>query len=214
MDGTEAKFGKDYTMKSKFALLGAMATGSIDGVDAYKQALNEVKSKYAKTPEADKAQEILDILGGKKTVGAKPAASKDDGKASVDPATGFTIDDNSNHYIMVIYDSKKIKQTAAVASVADYNTKYHRLKRLRVSNFLISIEIPTILVRRFKSRTEAMAYVTEVDKNREEFLGVKDDKFEIITINQENYKVVLRDRSKWDSYLNFFRSEYLGKGED
>ncbi len=210
VDGVESKFGKEYAMKSKFALLGALCTGGIDGVDAYKQSLTEVSSKYKKTPEGEKAQEILNILGGKKP---KSSKSKSSGKkkASIDEATGFTINENSDHYIMVIYDKKKLKQTDAVGTVANYNKKYHRLKRLRTSNFLITIEKPTILIRRFKTKKEAMAYVNEVNKNTTEFIGVEDETFRIITINQENYKAILRDRTKWDKYQVFFDKEYMGK---
>ncbi|MGB0864555.1 MAG: tetratricopeptide repeat protein, partial [Saprospiraceae bacterium] len=215
LDGVESKFGKDYKMKSKFALLGAMCTGAIDGSDAYKQGLKEVASKYKTSDEGKKAQEILDILGGKKITIKKPSSSSassdddDDDEVRIDEESGFSINNKSQHFIMVVYDSKKIKQTDAVASVADYNKKYHRLKRLRVSNFLISIETPTILIRRFSNKKDAMTYVLEVDKAKKEFLSVDDPSFKIITINQDNYKTVLRDRSKWKAYLAFFDRIYL-----
>lgn len=216
LDGVEAKFGKEYQMKSKFALLGAMCTGAIDGEDAYKQGLKEVASKYKATDEGQKAQEILDILGGKKITpkvvtdgGSSSSSDGDSDEIKVDEKSGFTIDNNSQHFIMVVYDSKKIKQTDAVASVADYNKKYHRLKRLRVSNFLISIETPTILIRRFSNRNDAMTYVLEVNKAKTEFLSVEDPSFKIISINQTNYKTVLRDRSKWGDYLEFFDRIYM-----
>ena len=208
LDGVTTTFGEDYSMKSKFALLGAMCTGAIDGEDAYKLSLKEVTSKYSGTEEATKAQEILDILGGKKiTIQSKPG-DKTDNKPTVD-ASGFTIHDNSQHFVMVVYDSKKIKQTDAAAFASDYNKKYHRLKRLRVSNFLITIEIPTVLIRRFKNKEEALAYVLEIQKANEDFLGVKDPSFKAIAVNQENYKLILRDRGKWDAYIAFFDKVYL-----
>jgi tetratricopeptide (TPR) repeat protein len=214
LDGVESKFGKDFQMKSKFALLGAMCTGAIDGSDAYKQGLKEVASKYKTSDEGKKAQEILDILGGKKikpkvAAGGSSSSDSDDEEIKIDEKSGFTINNKSQHFIMVVYDSKKIKQTDAVASVADYNKKYHRLKRLRVSNFLISIETPTILIRRFSNRKDAMTYVVQVNNAKEEFLSVEDPSFKIISINQTNYKTVLRDRSKWGDYLEFFDRIYM-----
>jgi tetratricopeptide (TPR) repeat protein len=209
LDKVESLFGKDYSMKPKFALLGAMCTGGIDGSDAYKTSLKEVVSKYPKTDEATKAEEILAILGGKKvkTKTDRPR-NLDDNKIFKDDETGFTINNKSQHYIIVVYDGKKLKQTAAASTISDYNKKYHRLKRLRTSGFLIDVETPTILIRRFNDKATAMAYVNEVNKSAKEFLGVKDETLQVLALNQTNYKLILRDRSKWEIYADFFEKYY------
>lgn len=209
VDAVGKQFGNDYAMKPKFALLGAMCTGGIDGVDAYKLSLNEIISKHKETPEAEKAAEILKVLNGE-TATAKPSrpTSSPTSKSGTDAETGFSLNAGSSHYVAVLYDPKKIKQTDAVASVADYNKKYHRLMRLRTSKFLISIEEPLVLIRRFRDRDEAMKYVNEVKKSSVDYLGVEDETFKVIAINQENYKIVVRERSKWKTYLEFFDREY------
>lgn len=214
IDKVGAQFGNDYAMKPKFALLGAMCTGAIDGKDAYIQGLKEIKSKYAETDEALKATEILAILEGKAiTVGSKASAGADN-KApagsrprSVD-ASGFVIDDNAQHYVMVAYNGKKLQQTAATAAVSDYNRKYHRLKNLRVSNFLITVEIPTILIRRFDNMTEAMTYIDGARKSMAEFIGSEDPDIQVLAINIDNYRTILRERDKWNAYLQFFAEKY------
>lgn len=210
LDKVESLFGKDYSMKPKFALLGAMCTGGIDGSDAYKTSLQEIISKYPNTDEASKATEILAILGGQK-VKTKTEKPKDfdENKVFKDDETGFTVDNNSQHYIIVVYDGKKLKQTTAASTISDYNQKYHRLKRLRTSGFLIDVETPTILIRRFNDKTTAMTYVNEVNKNAEEFLGVKDETLLVLALNQTNYKLILRDRSKWSIYADFFEKYYI-----
>jgi TolA-binding protein len=209
LDKVESLFGKGYSMKPKFALLGAMCTGGIDGSDAYKTSLQEIVSKYPKTDEATKATEILAILGGKKiTVKTTTPTDVDDDKIFKDEETGFTVNNNSQHYIIVIYDRKKLKQTAAAATISDYNKKYHRLKRLRTSGFLIDVETPTILIRRFNDKKTAMTYVKEVNKSGEEFLGAKDEMLQVLALNQANYKLILRDRSKWAIYADFFEKYY------
>lgn len=214
IDKVGAQFGNDYAMKPKFALLGAMCTGAIDGKDAYIQGLKEIKSKYAETDEAQKATEILAILDGQAIapVSSKASTGNSDkptgGRPRAMDASGFMIDDNSQHYVMVAYNGKKLQQTAATAAVADYNRKYHRLKNLRVSNFLITVDIPTILIRRFDNMTEAMAYVTEAQKSAQEFIGSDDPSVQIIAINIDNYRTILRERDKWNAYLQFFADKY------
>ena len=210
LDKVESLFGKDYSMKPKFALLGAMCTGGIDGSDAYKTSLQEIVSKYPDTDEGEKAEEILAILGGKKvkTKTRKPK-NLDANKIFKDEKTGFTVNNNSQHYIIIVYDGKKLKQTIAAANISDYNKKYHRLKRLRTSGFLIDVKTPTILIRRFNDKATAMTYVNEVNKNAEEFLGVKDKGLQVLALNQTNYKLILRDRSKWEIYADFFTEYYV-----
>ena len=49
---------------SKYALLGAMATGSLEGSDAYMSALKKMIATYPNTPEQTRAKEILRFLKG------------------------------------------------------------------------------------------------------------------------------------------------------
>lgn len=212
IDKVSAQFGNDYAMKPKFALLGAMCTGAIDGKEAYIQGLKEIKSKYAESDEAQKATEILAILDGKAINVSSKASVGDNGPTggrprAMDPS-GFMIDDNAQHYVMVAYNGKKLQQAAATSSISDYNRKYHRLKNLRVSNFLITIEIPTILVRRFDNMNEAMNYVNEAQKAVKEYIGSDDPSIKIIAINIDNYRTILRERDKWNDYLKFFDEKY------
>lgn len=211
IDKTESLFGKEYALQSKFALLAAMCTGGIDGKAAYEKALQEVVSKYEGTEDATKAKEILGILSGKEIVAVpkKEAISAgDDDKIFVDEESGFTVNNKSQHYVVVVYDAKKLKQTDAISTIADYNKKYHRLKHLRTSGFLIDINTPTILIRRFDDKKGANEYTSEVQKNEQEFMGIKDGGFQILSINQDNYKLILRDRSKWAIYSAFYAKYY------
>src|SRR5690606_33287985 len=57
----DTAFGKnDYS--GRFALVKAMATGGVSGVDAYAESLIEVIANFPKTTEAAKAEEILAII--------------------------------------------------------------------------------------------------------------------------------------------------------
>ena len=77
-----------------------------------------------------------------------------------------------------------------------------------VSGFLIDINTPTILIRRFDDKKGAIEYTSEVQKNEQEFMGIKDGGFQILAINQDNYKLILRDRSKWANYGAFYAKYY------
>lgn len=60
---------------AKFSLLNALAVGKTQGKEDFINALELVTIAYPKTPEANKAQEILDLLNG-----VKKETSKVDGK--------------------------------------------------------------------------------------------------------------------------------------
>ena len=194
------EFGNTHEMMPKFALLKAMCIGNLEGKDAYINSLKEVIGKYPDSDEERRAKEIIRLLSG----GADVA--EDSGKT--DPNSKFKLENDKVHYCITVINGDKIKLTDAKGDVADFNRKYHSLSKLRISNIYLGADtnLPILVIRRFKDKTEAMVYYDGVQKNKQDFLG-KNDNYEVFAVTQHNYREILKSKSL-DGYREFFEDNY------
>lgn len=200
----QKEFGPGNKLQAKFALLGAMSKGSLDGKDAYRSGLREVIGKYPNTPEEVRAKEILKLLGQ----GASGQSVRTDGSAS-DPVdmSKYKVEPGKLHYfIVLITGGEDISLNEAKAAISNYNTEFNKLKKLRISPVSLGDQ-PMVVIRRFKSQDKAMTYYEGITKNAESFLpdGVE---YEIYPITQNNYRTVLKSKSL-EGYREFFEGNYL-----
>jgi len=200
----QKEFGPGNKLQAKFALLGAMSKGSLEGKDAYRGGLREVIGKYPNTPEEVRAKEILKLLG---QGGARNARTESASKS--DPAeTGkYKVEPSKLHYfIVLITGGTKISLNEAKAAISNYNTEFNKLAKLRISPVSLGDQ-PMVVIRRFKSQDKAMTYYEGIIKNAESFLpeGVA---YEIYPITQNNYRTVLKSKSL-AGYKAFFEENYL-----
>lgn len=228
---TNEKFGKENKMKAKFALLGAMCTGNLEGKEAYKKSLKGVIAKYPKTDEGKRAKEILRYLqSGKITdLSSKPKSKpnpkdadkdsktdKDKDKADEDKAdkdkpvadSPYKLDDARSHYFIAsLSEGSALK--AAKDAVADYNQEFFAKKAYRANSIYLQTgnKLPLIVVRRFRNREDAMTYYNRVMAEKDKFLG-EGVEAEMFVVVQSNYREILKAK-RIDDYIIFFKENYL-----
>lgn len=219
--GSNQKFGKENKMKAKFALLGAMCAGSLEGKESYVKALKEVVAKYPKTDEERRAKEILRYLqSGKITAPssnpktdpkADPKEGKDpkgDGKTDPVAASKFKMDDAKSHYFIAsLANGEDLK--AAKGVVGDFNQEFYAAKSYRANSIYLQSgnKTPLIVVRRFRNKEDAMSYYNKVIANPAAFLG-EGVEAELFIVAQSNYREILKSKSVVD-YISFFKDNYL-----
>ncbi|MEM9920452.1 MAG: tetratricopeptide repeat protein [Bacteroidota bacterium] len=192
-------FGPNNALRAKFALLSAMSLGNVKGKDAYVAALRDVAAKFPNTDEQKRAKEILRLLS---------TNAADDGKVRQGAGGRFKIEEKAVHYFIVMLKNKSVKLSDAKNSVSDFNRKYHKLDRLRISNIYLGSDTstPILVIRRFKGKSKAMAYYDGIKKNERDFLPVG-AKYEIYPVTQYNYRQILKAKSM-DGYDTFFQDNY------
>ncbi|MFT7452348.1 MAG: tetratricopeptide (TPR) repeat protein, partial [Patescibacteria group bacterium] len=197
-------FGPSNIYQPKFGLLSAMSMGNLKGKEAYVKGLKEVIAKHPDTPEETRAKEILRLLNADKNARDKKK-KKDKGSKS-----DFKLENLKLHYFIVaLTGGKDVKLSDAKNKVSDYNRKYHKLDKLRISNVMLgSIKdggTPVLVIRRFKNKDDAMRYLDSASKNGDDFL--KDTPFEMYPITQFNYRLVLKEKSL-ENYKKFYEENY------
>jgi len=200
------QFGATNPLQPRFALLGAMIAGNLQGREDYIKGLKEVMAKYPETPEQIRARDMLRLLGAKQASGPgqdRPALKEgEEGDASL-----YTFEEEKLHYMLVILDKDADMNTAKIG-VSDYNRKYHNLDKLRISNIFLGgaeDKLPMIVIRRYKKMKDAMTYYDGVQKNSGDFLSGFD--YTIFPVTQNNYRTILKEKSI-AGYDEFFKLYY------
>jgi tetratricopeptide (TPR) repeat protein len=199
---SESNYGVNNPLKPKFALLNAMCIGSLQGREAYVNALKDVVAKFNETPEQKNAKEMLRILENGITIAQPVADSPTQGENS----GGFKVENEKLHYVVIILAKDAIVEDAKIA-VSDFNTKFHRTEDLKLTSIFINTEpeIPSIIIRRFKDKATALVYTDGIAKNAGEF--IKGTKYEVYAVSQDNYRELLRQKTL-DAYKIFYDKNY------
>ncbi len=200
----KTKFKGDNVFGSKYALLSAMATGKLKGRDEYVKSLKTMIATYPNTDEETRAKEILRFLNGDQEAFVKI----DEGEAE----DAFKLNDKKLHYICVIITSKQDSDlNAAKISISNYNRKYHKVDRIRLSSTILnkSNNTDVILLRKFDNKEKAMKYYDEVARNKSEFMEPKVT-YEVFAVTQQNYREIMKKKSIKE-YEIFFSNNYVNK---
>ncbi|MFN7326900.1 MAG: tetratricopeptide repeat protein [Chitinophagales bacterium] len=198
------KYGSTNPIMAKFALLGALCLGSLQGNDSYCQALNDVVGRFPNSAEATRAKEIARLLSCK--------GYEAGGTASKQVDDAFEVEEDKLHYLLILFTEGDIKLESIKNAVSDYNRENHRTEQLRLSNIYLGStqDQPILVIRKFDNKEKGMKYLNEV-KSKRDFLGetakVSYEK-EFYLITQENYRRILKNKTI-DGYREFFEENYL-----
>ncbi len=202
LEQVDTLFGPDNRLQAKFVLLRAMTTGNRDGKEAYIDALKDLVSKYPDTEEEKRAKEILRLLGD------KSVAPKDLPNQNAEESE-FNLDPEGTHYVIINWSLKEVELQDAQNAVNAFNRKYFKADRLRLSsNIFLSVDVPLMVVRKFNSAENAMEYYQLIEKYKEEFIGKAEAGLKVYPVTQQNYRVILKNRSL-EAYDPFFVANYL-----
>ncbi|MBK9015125.1 MAG: tetratricopeptide repeat protein [Saprospiraceae bacterium] len=200
-------FGGQNKLMPRFALLGAMCVGSLQGKEAYVEALKEVIAKYPDDPESTRAKEILRLLG--ENLGSGPGQQRDLplGEGQVG---NYVVTDDQLHYVVIVFNNDVVLNDAKII-VSDYNEKYHKPQKLRMNNIYLGegeSKKPVIAIRRYTDKKDAMEYYNTVQKNKKDFLDESKYQYDVFPISQDNYRELLKSKTL-DDYRAFFEKNYL-----
>ncbi len=193
-------FGK-HPLKPKYALLMAICSGNTDGKEAYINNLKSLIATYPDTEEEKRAKEILRILGVR-------GAALPGGATEEEGTYDFEYKERALHYVIIVFN-EDVKLNTHKIVVSDYNRKYHKLDKIRISNVFLGEknDTPVLVLRRFKDQEAAMNYYNGVQKNLGEYIDQNID-YSLLPISQDNYRRVLKNKSA-EGYSSFFQLNYL-----
>ena len=196
-----AKSGTLTKLNGRFALLGALCTGSLKGREEYIYALQEVIAKYPGTDEQRRAAEILRLLG--------EAQASMPGQR-VDESGQFQIEADQVHYVIFAFP-QSVDLNGIKVGISDFNRKYFSLEKLNMTNLFLGEDEASrkalLILRRFNNQGSALNYYLTADKNKAE-LKLDETPYELFIIGLNNYRELLRIKNT-NAYLDFFNTKIL-----
>lgn len=198
------KFGKDYEMKARFAILEAMCIGGVNGEQDYIRALRTIVTSYPDTDEEKQARQMLAFLKGDNNKGR----AGQNNSAANNAAAGelYQITPSSKHLVLIVFDDVKVRTNPYRAPITTFNNKFYLNKRLSTSSILVDGKVPSLTIRgAFNNAEEAMKYVLDVTTSKEFLPGVEG--YKVYAISKENYAIAMT-KQKFSLYDAFFKKNY------
>lgn len=206
-------YQEDQDLIPRFEYLYALAIGKTDGHDSLLVHLRDVVTRYPSHDVAPLAQNIIDLLTGKKQM--RPAGDTTITFAEVTPEdenieeiSPYSFEPDVVHFYVLIINAMKVNVNATKVKISDHNIKYHRLNNLSISSVLLDAERQMITVSNFKNKQDALAYYSGIKASEYVFSSINKDDFEHFVVSAENYKIFYQNKDA-EQYQRFFAKNYL-----
>lgn len=186
---------KDNKYRSKYMLIKALCLGQMNNDKSLLvPILEQVKLEYPATPEADRAEELLDII--------KNGYSKND-LVDFSKKNIFKHTEAGVFWLVIDLDKEESKIFTYKNKVTDFNARFFSKSKLTTETRLIgSKNVITINSTDFK---EAKAYLDKFKSSGSSLGDVS--KSTIFYISKENV-IKLFENGNIDAYLDFFFEKY------
>ncbi len=187
-------------IKAQFDLLAAMVVGETDSLDNFLTALQVVVNDHPGTPQAIRAQELLNHL----RLGSVIQRA---GEANLEESD-YTLDPSSEHFVAVIMYETGREAAGMKTKVSDFNREFQSLANLRVSSLLFENDKTIILIKTFSNLDQAMRYFRDLRGNDTVFENLDETQYKLIAVSRNNYTNLYRKKDL-DGYVDFFSRYYL-----
>ena len=187
---------KDNVFRAKYMLLKALSTGQInEDKQELLPTLNLVTEEYPGSSEAEKAQEMIDII--------ENGYSKNE---EVDFGNKFPFNYEDRVKLMVIvFPEGNITSNMAKTKIVDFQREFFSRERLKVTSKVFGNDEIIILISEFASEADASEYIRVYKKTRKHLLDLQ--KAKIFMITTKNLKVLF-EKQNLEVYENFYEEYY------
>ncbi len=190
------KSGEITSLTPKYLLLKVMSQGQLGTEQALmKPSLNRIVEEFGDTPEAARAQELLDIM--------KNGVSKNEA-VDFSNKSPFTYDDNKDHYVLVFLP-KEESSSLAKSKISDFSREYFSRDNLKVKSKIYGTDQSVVLIEDFAGDSKAKEYVRVYKSTRKHLLDLQNAK--ILAITKDNLKVLFQTQNL-DEYEIFYEENY------
>lgn len=186
---------RDNVFRSKYMLLKALSMGQIkDDKTTLIPVLDSVISDYPGTPEAIKAQEMIDVI--------KNGYSKNI-EADFGSKFPFEYNDRAAQWVIIFLPESE-NSSAAKTKMVDFHREFFSRDKLKVNSKLYGNQ-SVILVNDFATEADGSDYIRVFKKTRKYLLDLQNAK--ILMITQDNLRI-LYEKQNLGEYEKFYEEFY------
>ena len=183
-------YESDTAFMPRFAFLHAVAEGRLVSVDTMAFALYNLVRTYPHSSITPYAQRVLENVNEEYHIGlVLTDINKGEGgdKPEVKKAALYTYEPNTEHFAMIVCDSKSVRVA------------------FNVKNVVLDDARTIITIGSFESQQKAADYITSMQMSDYVFGGIDKTKYKIIPISIKNYPLFYQSKDM-DEYNTFYES--------
>ena len=114
----------------------------------------------------------------------------------------YTYEPQAKHFVIVVFNSMKVRTEPLKVRITDFNKKEHRFKELEMKNLMISNDLMVVSLSSFPNEQEAKEYITSMFITDYVFGGIDKADYAVLPISAGNFSVFLQEK-KVDDYKTF-----------
>ena len=186
----------DNKFRAKYILLKALAKGQVtENKKELIPILQVIISEYPESLEAERAQEMIDIINNGYSVNEE---------YDFDKKSTFNYDNNAKLKVILVLE-KDVSSNSAKARIVDFNREFFSRQRINVSSSAYSSEQSIVMMSDFDNESAASEYIRVFKQTRKHLLDLQEGN--IMMVTDDNLKVVIQQR-KLREYETFYEEYY------
>lgn len=197
-------YANDTALAPRFALLDAVARGRLETVDSMAYALVRVINDYPTSSIRSYATELLQNINDEYHLGIEMKGLVDGNKDNEAPVnkSPYNYEPQTKHFVIVVFNSKKVRTEPLKVRITDFNKKEHRFKEFEMKNLMLSDALMVVSLSSFANEQEAKDYITSMFLSDYIFGGIDKNDYSVLPISVGNYSIFLQEK-KVDEYKAF-----------
>ena len=197
----------DTALMPRFAFLHAVAQGRLIAVDTMAFALYDLVRTYPNSSITPYARQVLENINEEYQLGLVLAdLDKPDGggEPEVKKATPYTYEPNTEHFVMIVCDSKSMRIDPLMVRISDFNKKEYRTRTFNMKTVVLDDDHTLVTIGNFENERKASDYIESMFITDYVFGGIDKTKYTIIPISGKNYPVFYQAKDLQE-YQNFIQ---------
>ena len=144
----------DTALMPRFAFLHAVAQGRLIAVDTMAFALYDLVRTYPNSSITPYARQVLENINEEYQLGLVLAdLDKPDGggEPEVKKATPYTYEPNTEHFVMIVCDSKSMRIDPLMVRISDFNKKEYRTRTFNMKTVVLDDDHTLVTIGNFEN---------------------------------------------------------------
>ena len=200
-------YESDTAFIPRFAFLHAVAQGRLVSIDTMAFALYDLVRTYPQSSITPYALEVLQNINEEYHLGLvlTDINNKEGGdQPEVKKASPYVYQPNSEHFVMIVCDSKSVRVDPLMVRISDFNKKEHRTRTFNLKNVVLDDDHSIITIGNFDSESKAADYISSMFIGDYVFGGIDKSKYTVIPISTKNYPVFYqaKDLEEYKTFIN------------
>lgn len=200
-------YESDTAFMPRFAFLHAVAQGRLVAIDTMAFALYDLVRTYPQSSITPYALEVLQNINEEYHLGLvlTDINNKEGGdQPEVKKASPYVYQPNSEHFVMIVCDSKSVRVDPLMVRISDFNKKEHRTRTFNLKNVVLDDDHSIITIGNFDSESKAADYISSMFIGDYVFGGIDKSKYIAIPISSKNYPVFYqaKDLEEYKTFIN------------